>query len=318
MKLIKIRKGNKTYKYEPQKKYVGNLLKPYLDLKKNANYLFYGYDGESINDLIEYSDTENVTDTNYMFCFCEKLQTIPQLDTSNVTDTSHMFHYCENLQTIPQLDTSNVTDTSYTFYYCENLQTIPQLNTSKVTDMSGMFYGCANLQTIPQLNTSNVTNMQYMFYGCHKLQTIPQLDTSNVTDMGCMFEFCNNLQTIPRLNTSKVADMERMFENCRNLQTIDITSLDKISSTSSMNYFAISCNSLTKFIIRNMTVIPPLNNNSFNNCYHFTGTVNSTYNPEGLKDARIYVPDNMVESLKTATNWSEFADIIVPLSTLSE
>ena len=45
---------------------------------------------------------------------------------------------------------------------------------------------------------------------------------------------------------------------------------------------------------------------------------NDTYNPDGLKDGRIYVPDNKVEELKTATNWSVFADIIVPLSTLVE
>ena len=67
-----------------------------------------------------------------------------------------------------------------------------------------------------------------------------------------------------------------------------------------------------------MTVIPTLSSNSFSNCYHFLGTVNTTYNPDGLKDGRIYVPDNMVESLKSATNWSAYADIIVPLSTLAE
>ena len=56
----------------------------------------------------------------------------------------------------------------------------------------------------------------------------------------------------------------------------------------------------------------------FNNCYHFYGTVNTDYNPNGLKDGRIYVPDDKVEALKTATNWSVYADIIVPLSTLVE
>ena len=67
-----------------------------------------------------------------------------------------------------------------------------------------------------------------------------------------------------------------------------------------------------------MDTIPVLNSNAFYDCYHFTGTVNSTYNPNGLKDGRIYVPDDKVEALKTATNWSVYADIIVPLSTLVE
>ena len=67
-----------------------------------------------------------------------------------------------------------------------------------------------------------------------------------------------------------------------------------------------------------MSTIPSLNSNAFTNCYHFTGTTNATYNPQGLKDGRIYVPDDKVNELKTATNWSKYADIIVPLSTLQE
>ena len=167
-------------------------------------------------------------------------------------------------------------------------------------------------------DTSNVTNMEYMFYNCRNLQTIPQLDTSKVTTMGNMFYLCSKLQTIPQLDTSNVKNMGYMFYQCHNLQTIDITSLDKVTSVSNMGNFAYQCYYLTKLIIRTMTVIPPLNTNSFTDCYRFTGTVNFTYNPEGLKDGRIYVPDDKVEELKQATNWSAYADIIVPLSTLTE
>ena len=67
-----------------------------------------------------------------------------------------------------------------------------------------------------------------------------------------------------------------------------------------------------------MTTIPTLSSSAFSNCYHFTGTTNANYNPQGLKDGRIYVPDDKVEALKAATNWSVYADIIVPLSTLVE
>ena len=63
-----------------------------------------------------------------------------------------------------------------------------------------------------------------------------------------------------------------------------------------------------------MGTIPTLKSNAFNKCYHFYGTTDATYNPNGLKDGRIYVPDDKVASLKTATNWSVFADIIKPLS----
>ena len=91
-----------------------------------------------------------------------------------------------------------------------------------------------------------------------------------------------------------------------------------ITSSFDTYNFAKSCKSLTKLIIRNMNTIPQLYSNAFTDCYHFTGTTNSTYNPQGLKDGRIYVPDDKVDALKKATNWSAYSDIIVPLSTLVE
>lgn len=207
---------------------------------------------------------------------------------------------------------------TYTTWYSnltyERLQKILSYNTtSNVKNMTGMFYYCKQLTTIPSLNTSLVTNMSKMFQYCSNLATIPQLDTSNVTNMTNMFSGCSNLTTIPQLNTSKVNNMIRMFDSCYKLTIIDITHM-----VLSMSYFAYNCYSLTKLIIRNMTTIPKLDTNSFSNCYHFTGTTNATYNPQGLKDGRIYVPDDKVDALKTASGWSTYADIIVPLSTLQE
>ena len=200
----------------------------------------------------------------------------------------------------------------------ERLQKILSYNTtSSVTDMSGMFYYCSKLTTIPQIDTSKVTYMNSMFSSCSSLTTIPQLDTSNVTSMSNMFYYCYELTTIPKLNTSKVKSMSYMFYSCNKLTTIDISHMN-ITSTSYSNRFAQDCYSLTKLIIRNMNRIPTLSSNAFTNCYHFTGTTDPTYNPQGLKDGRIYVPDDKVNELKTATNWSTYADIIVPLSTLVE
>ena len=160
----------------------------------------------------------------------------------------------------------------------------------------------------------------YLFYdykGRSANDLISYSDTENVMNMGYMFAFCSNLTTIPQLDTRSATNMEAMFYNCKLLTTIDITYMN--SSPNTDNYtFAYNCYSLTKLIIRNMTRIPLLNSNAFTNCYHFTGTTNATYNPQGLKDGRIYVPDDKVDALKTATNWSTYADIIVPLSTLQE
>ena len=160
----------------------------------------------------------------------------------------------------------------------------------------------------------------YLFYqysGNNIDGLISYSDTSSVTNMANMFNNCKNLTTIPQLDTSNVHDMSLMFFNCRNLTKIDITHMN-LTSTSNTNFFAQNCYSLTKLIIRNMPTIPTLSSNAFSNCYHFKGTTDATYNPQGLKDGRIYVPDDKVDALKTATNWSTYADIIVPLSTLVE
>ena len=67
-----------------------------------------------------------------------------------------------------------------------------------------------------------------------------------------------------------------------------------------------------------MTVIPKLGSSVFDGCYHFLGTVDATYNPDGLADGYLYVPDDKVETLKSATNWSQIATQIKPLSELGE
>ena len=151
-----------------------------------------------------------------------------------------------------------------------------------------------------------------------RLQKILSYDaTSSVTEMYGMFYYCRALTSTPTINTSSVTLMGSMFSYCYNLTTIDISHMN-ITSTSNSTQFAYNCYSLTKLIIRNMDSIPALNSNAFYKCYHFTGTTDSTYNPQGLKDGRIYVPDDKVDALKTASGWSTYADIIVPLSTLVE
>lgn len=168
---------------------------------------------------------------------------------------------------------------------------------------------------IKKNDTTNIKDTSYMFQSCKNLISIPELNTGNVINMRSMFYNCTSLTTIPQLDTINVQDMRSMFHNCFLLKKIDITYMYPLSTPS---YFAYCCYSLTKVIIRYMTQVPLLDTNSFLYCYHFSGKVNSTYNPNGLKDGRIYVPDDMVNTLKSATNWSTYADIIVPLSTLEE
>lgn len=65
-----------------------------------------------------------------------------------------------------------------------------------------------------------------------------------------------------------------------------------------------ACYTLRAVILRNNKVCTLVNVSAFNYCYHFHGTVSATYNPEGLKDGYIYVPAALIDSYRTASNWS--------------
>lgn len=280
---------------------------------------------ENKNPYIASSDEEMesyLQDIKYLGSFV-KFTGISELYVTNeiyrVATTGNPTQYEPVGSTLSVKDFLTVRNGQYSFSLCETL-TDDQLNsiikfddTENVTNMSYMFNNCKALTTIPQLNTSNVTDMSQMFNNCNKLTTIPLLDTSKVTNMKSMFYYCYELTTIPQLNMSNVNNMDYMFYNCKKIIKIDIERLKD------NNYgFAGFSYSLKTLIIRTMDTIPYLYSSTFEKCYHFYGTVDATYNPDGLKDGRIYVPDDKVESLKTATNWSVFADIIVPLSTYVE
>lgn len=217
------------------------------------------------------------------------------------------------------LDTTKTTQYLFSRYTGTSVDDLIKYDdTENVEAMNNMFEYNSNLVSPPLLNTSKVKNMSYAFNSCSSVLEFPEYDYSIVENLRYTFAGCKKTTTISLKNANNVSNYSYTFYQCLKLQTIDITSLDNITSTSSMSWFANSCYVLTKLIIRTMTKVPPLDTNSFDLCHHFNGKVNATYNPDGLKDGRIYVPDNMVDQLKQATNWSAFADIIVPLSTLEE
>ena len=313
-------------------------------IKKGTNlkYLFYRYPNKTIpDDLLTKDFLNNFTDLSYLF-YSSKLETIPKIDISKVTDTSYMFCNCTNLSSIPELDTSNVINMSHMFhgeygYPMSKLITIPNIDTSNVTDMSHMFSQCTSLTSIPELNTSNVTDMSYMFSQCTSLTSIPELNTSNVEKNSGMFYMCNNLEYIPALDFSKVSAFNQTFGHCKKLKSIELFNSDKtnylgstfsycyelkkviinyypyITYESDVDYLFSDCYSLKTVIIKNIEDKAKLAASSFSNCYHFLGTSNSTYNPDGLKDGRIYMPIDYVEKISILDNWKKFSDIIKPL-----
>ena len=141
------------------------------------------------------------------------------------------------------------------------------------------------------LNTSNVTTMSYMFANCYKLKKIDLsiLDMSKIGMNGTR-HFC---------------------DNCYELETIIFpNNLPNISRV--IRDTCLKCYSLKTFVLPGSYVYGY--ETIFTDCYHLTGTYDATYNPDSLKDGYIYVPDNLVNSYKSASGWSDYSTQIKGLS----
>ena len=179
-------------------------------------------------------------------------------------------------------------------------------DTENVTISYRMFNGCTNLKTIPLINISKVTDCRLMFYNCSSLTSVPELDFSNATTINSLFYNCNNLREIKLFNLYNVTTLGACFSACYNLEKIDFPHYN-ITSTSSNGSMCQDCYSLRAFIIRSFGSSYILNSNTFSNCYHLTGTYHATYNPNSSKDGYIYVPRNMIDTLSSSSNWSNYA-----------
>ena len=231
-----------------------NTLKKLLDARMNTYSLFNGYKGTSVDELIRFDDTENVTSTYRMFSGAPNLLTVPLLNTINVTNMGNMFSG-NKITTVPHYNTSKVTNMSQMFSNCDNLTTIPQFDTSNVDNMNNMFSGCSSLTSVPLLNTSKVTNMGGMFSDCTSLTEIPAFDVSNATTLGdYIFNNCRKLIAIHMVGAKVSFNIyvhtnfttEALHEIIDNLATVTSTQTLKMGSINlakvSEEYKAIATN----------------------------------------------------------------------------
>lgn len=188
--------------------------------------------------------------------------------------------------------------------------------TSALIDPQSFPDEIGSLYTVKDLLSNKATGAYsfYLFQGETLDGIIGYDELSRFTELTGAFNSCTNLESI-RINTDKVTACNNLFNGCRRVKTIDITKLP--SSNTSTNLFK-DCRSVEKIIIRGVTAVPPIDAASFTNCYHLDGTLDADYNPTGASDCLIYVPDELVNAFKSATNWSTYAQMIRGLSELVE
>ena len=201
--------------------------------------------------------------------------------------------------------TDNITPSNFATEIA-NIQSGGGKYTPKFISFSN-FTGTDLTEELSNLDTSNVTTMTNMFNECVGLTTldVSSLNTSRVMSMYKMFGGCNSLTSLilGDFDTSNVTTMTNMFYGCSSLKKLDLSSFDtnKLRVTS---YMFTGCTSLTKLIINNPNVFKISATDALSSSSISNGT------------GYVYVPDNLVETYKSATNWSAYADQIKPISEL--
>lgn len=185
-----------------------------------------------------------------------------------------------------------VTKVKYgTFYEDTNLTSVSFPNVTSVESYA--FYKCTSLDTIdiPQIKSAS----QYTFaYTKPSIINFPLLETISTYTFAYITTPCT--VNLPSLKTTSNSS----FRDSKGITRVDFANATKID-----NLCFYYCNALETLILRKSDAICTLQNTNA-----FTGTKIAS------GTGYIYVPDELVDTYKGATNWSTFASQIKPLSEL--
>lgn len=110
----------------------------------------------SMRDGPVFSNSQHVTNWNYMFQDCYALDSVPNYDMSGATSVTGMFTGCFAIQDLPTFSMPSVTGFANTFDYCYALQRIPSFTTGAITGCS-YWRDTASLMSVGALDLSGAT-----------------------------------------------------------------------------------------------------------------------------------------------------------------
>lgn len=177
----------------------------------------------------------------------------------------------------------------YAYLEDRKIGTLLSTEITKVRDYG--LYERESLMAIDLPNCINVGN--YAFRGCTALENV---NLPECVDVGrYAFNHCEKLQNvnIPKCTIIK----NSTFQYC-NFKKIDLNFVEKIEAWAFYNCTALECVK----ILNTETVCALANKNAFSRTLIEAG------------NGYIYVPDELIEQYRTATNWSVYANQIKPLS----
>ena len=168
------------------------------------------------------------------------------------------------------------------------------INDRITTVKSSLFRYCTNLTTI---NLPECTSIESeAFSNCTNLTIV---NLPKCTYIECeAFRYCTNLTTV---NLPKCTSIKsEVFNSCTSLTTVNLPKCTYIESEA-----FIACTNLTTIILSNNQIVTLENVSVFDY---------SSIRNNGV--GYVYVPDNLVDSYKTANSWSTYANQIKPISEL--
>jgi hypothetical protein len=235
--------------------------------------------------ITEFKDNVITSLKTCAFSYCDLLETV---DLPNVTSVgSAAFYNCKSLKSVnlPNVSTiiSGYENQKFVFGYCDSLESIylPKLTT--VTDQ--MFSYCKSLKSVNLPNANNKINNN-AFYYCTSLESIDLPKATTIGDYA--FYCCDKLTQVNLPNVTTIN--QYAFYYCDSLKLLDLPKATTINSNG-LSY----TRALTALILRSSTLCKLSSTNSLSS--------SSVGNGAGY----IYVPRNLIDSYKTATNWSAYA-----------
>ena len=195
-----------------------------------------------------------------------------------------------------------------------NWDVMPELTITvdpAVTWLNNIFQYC-NITTIKLVGGENVTQMSYFASDAEQLQSVDLTGfrPNGLTDVSYAFQSCGSLTVLDLggLNTSKVTNMSSMANSCRALKYVNLSGWTTEALTNNSSMFSFSSR-LEAVVIDSPSLFRLTRANAFN------GTpITGFYATKGY----VYVPDDLVDEYKSATNWTTYANQIKPLSELPQ
>ena len=154
----------------------------------------------TFDGLINYSDTEGLTDWRYMFSDSSNLTSVPNLDYSSMISASYMFNWCSSLTGECKITTNSeglyfnhalvntkienvelhvpngFMDVSDLFEYGTTSVKTAKLEHGKFIKANSAFYNCPNIESVTitksnrNISSNNNTDYTYMCMGCSNLK----------------------------------------------------------------------------------------------------------------------------------------------------